>query len=135
MSWPFRWPVRVYWEDTDAGGLVYHAAYLKFFERARSEWLRAQGLGQRQLAAKRGLLFVVRQMQIDWLRPARLDDLLELELEIRERRRASLSFSQRMLRMEDHAVLCTALVRVACLDAARLKPCPIPADLFSGPDR
>ncbi len=72
----FSWPVRVYWEDTDAGGVVYHARYLHFLERARSEWLRASGIGQQQLRDEAGIVFVVHRMEIDFKAPARLDDLL-----------------------------------------------------------
>ena len=78
MTQPFTWPVRVYYEDTDIGGVVYYANYLKFFERARTEWLRSFGLNQDKLAQEEGLIFVVRRALLDFVRPARLDDMLEV---------------------------------------------------------
>ena len=94
MNEPFIHPVRVYWEDTDAGGVVYHAQYLAFLERARSEWMRALGNGQELLREVHGLVFAVRAMRIDFRAPARLDDLLDVAVELRECRRASLVLAQ-----------------------------------------
>ena len=126
----FSWPTRVYWEDTDAGGVVYHAQYLAFLERARSEWMRAQGYGQELLRLDHDLVFAVRAMQIDFLRPARLDDALQVGVSLRECRRASAVFAQDVRRGDE--VLLTATVRVAALDAAGFRPRPIPQPLLDG---
>jgi len=120
----FTWPIRIYYEDTDAGGVVYYANYLKFFERARTEMLRAYGHEQDVLLANEGLLFVVRSVAIDYLSPARFNDLLQVSAEISEAKKASLTFFQQVTR--DGAVLCTASVRVACLDAATMRPKAFP---------
>ena len=125
----FRWPARVYWEDTDAGGVVYHARYLAFMERARSEWMRARGWGQELLRARDDLVFVVRAMQIDFRAPARLDDQLEVSVDLIECRGASFSVAQRVLRGD--AVLIEAKVRIAALAASSFRPRPIPEPLQS----
>ena len=124
----FSWPTRVYWEDTDAGGVVYHAQYLAFLERARSEWVRAQGYGQERLRQEFELVFAVRAMQIDFLKPARLDDALSVSAQLRECRRASLVFAQAIHRGEER--LFTATVRLAALDPRDFRPRPIPAALY-----
>ncbi len=120
----FSWPTRVYWEDTDAGGVVYHAQYAAFLERARTEWLRAQGLGQERLRAEHDLVFAVRSMRLDFIRPARLDDLLQVRVELRQCRRASVVFAQSIGRGDE--LLLTAEVRVASLAAAAFRPKPLP---------
>jgi|SRR5690606_11686557 len=125
---PFIHPVRVYWEDTDAGGVVYHAQYLAFMERARTECLRAAGLGQELLRSGHDLVFVVRAMRIDFRAPARLDDQLEVSVAVRELRKASLVFEQAIHR--DGQLLVDAEVRVAALGAASFRPRPIPQDLL-----
>ncbi|HEV2620638.1 MAG TPA: tol-pal system-associated acyl-CoA thioesterase [Frateuria sp.] len=130
---PFTWPVRVYWEDTDAGGVVYHASYLRFFERARSEWLRAQGVDQLAFKEATGLAFMVRSMELDFLRPALLDDELSVTVAIQEWRAASILFGQAIGRA-DGTELVRAQVRVACVDLRRMRPAPIPADLIPGLD-
>jgi len=122
----FSWPIRVYWEDTDAGGVVYHASYLRFLERARTEWLRARGVDQGSVRKEHGVLFVVRDMTIEFLLPARLDDELDVSVESGERRSASMLFSQRIVRRADGAALVEAQVRAACIDAVTFKPCRIP---------
>lgn len=122
----FVWPVRVYWEDTDAGGVVYHAGYVRFLERARSEWLRARGVAQQKLREEHGILFVVADMQLRFLAPARLDDELEVRVNGFTRRSASLVFSQCILRPADGATLVEAQVRAACIDAEKYKPVRIP---------
>ena len=127
---PFRWPVRVYWEDTDAGGVVYHASYLRFLERARSEWLRALGVSQMAYKESTGLAFLVREMQLDFLRAALLDDELSISVAVKERRAASILFSQTIDRADDGACLVRAGVRVACVDTRRMRAVPMPADLF-----
>jgi acyl-CoA thioester hydrolase len=126
---PFSWPVRVYWEDTDAGGVVYHAGYLRFMERARSEWMRALGVDQMAFKQATGLAFMVRDMHIDFLRPALLDDELSVTVEVKEWRTASILFTQTITRM-DGVCLIRASVRVACVDLQRMRPAPIPADLI-----
>ena len=123
----FSWPTRVYWEDTDAGGVVYHAQYLAFLERARTEWMRAQGHGQDVLRSEHDLVFAVRAMQMDFRLPARLDDLLQVSVALRECRRASLVLVQAIHRGAE--LLLDAQVRVAALSAARFKPVSIPQPL------
>jgi len=130
---PFRWPVRVYWEDTDAGGVVYHASYLRFLERARSEWLRGQGIAQSTFKQDTGLAFLVRSMQLDFLKPALLDDELCVTVAVQQRRAASILFGQVVSRA-DGVELVRAHVRVACVDVAGMRPVPIPAGLFSALD-
>ena len=127
----FSWPVRVYWEDTDAGGVVYHAAYLRFLERARTEWLRALGIEQAHLRATCGIVFVVANAQVDFLRPARLDDELQACIGAFTRRSASLRFTQCILRPADGAVLVEAQIRAACVDALDWRPHRIPDFLFT----
>ena len=124
----FEWPVRVYYEDTDTGGVVYYANYLKYLERARTEWLRHLGFGQDALMRDSGILFAVRRVEIDYLLPARLDDELVVELEIGSASKASLTFVQRIVRVPD-TVLSRATVKVACLDGDRFRPTAIPANI------
>lgn len=124
----FSLPTRVYWEDTDAGGVVYHAQYLAFLERARTEWLRAIGLGQERLREEHDVVFVVREMQIDFLKPAKLDDLLEVRAELRQCRKASFVFAQSIAR--DGTVLLTATVRAAAVKASAFNPVAIPDALY-----
>lgn len=126
----FAWPVRVYWEDTDAGGVVYHARYLHFLERARSEWLRAAGIGQQQLREEAGIVFVVHRMELLFNAPARLDDLLSATVVPGDRRSASFVVHQELRREPESRALVEARVRIACLDAARFRPCPIPDHLL-----
>jgi acyl-CoA thioester hydrolase len=120
----FTWQVRVYYEDTDAGGIVFYANYLKFFERARTEWLRAAGVDQHALADQDGAMFVVKRASIDYAAPARLDDLVDLTLEIDKLGAASVSFVQKAWRGE--TLLATAHVKVGCVDARTLRPCAVP---------
>jgi acyl-CoA thioester hydrolase len=124
----FSHQIRVYWEDTDAGGVVYHAQYLAFLERARSEWLRALGRGQDALRSEHDLVFAVRAMQVDFRAPARLDDALQVTCALRECRRASLVFAQQVRR--DGALLLDATVRVAALNASDFRPRAIPEALL-----
>ena len=123
----FSWPTRVYWEDTDAGGVVYHAQYLAFLERARTEWMRAKGHGQDVLRQEHDLVFAVRAMRIDFRLPARLDDALQVTVALRECRRASLVIAQTIVRGTE--LLIDAEVRIAALSAAQFKPRPIPQPL------
>jgi len=113
-------PVRVYWEDTDAGGVVYHASYVRFMERARTEWLRAIGIDQAALRERERIQFTVVDMQIAWKRAAVFDDALEVTAELTEMRGVSFLFKQQVLRGEQ--VLAEATVRAAAIDAESLKP-------------
>lgn len=129
----FSWPLRIYYEDTDLSGVVYHANYLRYFERARTEWVRAKGLAQDRLMQSEGLAFTVADLQIRYLRPARLDDELQVTVAVVQQRRASLQFEQQLRR--DGApseVLATAQVRVACVDVRSFRPRPLPALLMKG---
>ncbi|MEO8742827.1 MAG: tol-pal system-associated acyl-CoA thioesterase [Lysobacteraceae bacterium] len=120
----FIWPIRVYWEDTDAGGVVYHASYLRFLERARTEWLRALGYGQDALRECEGVLFVVRAMRLDFLKSARLDDELVVTVALAGRKRASFVMQQTILHGD--RLLLDAEVKVACVAAANFRPCALP---------
>ncbi len=126
--------VRVYYEDTDAGGIVYHANYLRYFERARSEWLRALSIDHRQLAAD-GYALVVRDCSFQYHQPARLDDCLQVHAEIgpdeADLRRASVRFVQRAVRDDDEQLLVSGLVRVACVDATSGRPVAFPENLYA----
>ncbi|MFA6162852.1 MAG: tol-pal system-associated acyl-CoA thioesterase [Methylobacter sp.] len=124
----FNWPVRVYYEDTDAGGVVFYANYLKFFERARTEMLRAMGYEQDELIATEGIIFVVRSVQIDYLSPARFNEQLQVSAEVSEVKKASLTFEQVIARGDD--VLCKGVIRIACLDVQTMRPKAIPETLF-----
>ncbi|SDC28961.1 tol-pal system-associated acyl-CoA thioesterase [Paraburkholderia lycopersici] len=121
----FTWPVRVYYEDTDAGGIVFYANYLKFFERARTEWLRACGIDQRRLADETGVLFVVRSTALGYHSPARLDDTVMTVSRVGKLGRASIDFVQEAWR--DDVLLATGTIRVACVDGQAMRPAPIPA--------
>ncbi len=124
MSVDFEWPVRVYWEDTDAGGIVYHASYLRFLERGRSEWLRARGVNQVALRDRERLQFAVVDMQIEWKRAARFDDELTVVTAFGASGGASFSFAQRIVRGAE--LIVAARVRAAALDADTLKPRRLP---------
>ncbi len=118
--------MRVYYEDTDAGGVVYHSQYLNFMERARSEWLRALGFEQDELADQEQVVFVVRRIEVDFRRPARFNDALLVTVELVEQRSASLILTQFIRRESDGEALIQGRVRVACVDAKRFRPTPIP---------
>ncbi|MET3133828.1 acyl-CoA thioester hydrolase [Oxalobacteraceae bacterium GrIS 1.11] len=122
----FTWEVRVYYEDTDAGGIVYYANYLKFFERARTEWLRAIDVGQHELLQNHGAMFVVKSVSADYHAPAKLDDVLKLTLTIEKLGRASIVFVQQAWCAE--RLLNTARVKVGCVDAA-LRPRAVPPEV------
>ncbi|QJD29609.1 tol-pal system-associated acyl-CoA thioesterase [Methylococcus geothermalis] len=124
MSEAFVWPVRVYYEDTDAGGVVYYANYLKFMERARTEWLRALGFEQDSLRERWGVIFAVRSVQADYLKPARFNDALQVSAELVEARPASFSFVQRVMR--EGVTLCEGRVRIVCLAADSFRPQAVP---------
>ena len=123
----YRWQARVYWEDTDGGGIVYYANYLRFLERARTEWLRGHGIVQSELVRDPGVVFAVTAVQIEYRRPARLDDLLDIGCEPAQSGAATLEFGQDIRRGGgDGELLVEARVRVACLDAATLRPRRLP---------
>lgn len=126
------WPVRVYWEDTDAGGIVFYANYLKFFERARTEWLRSLGVGQQALREQTGGIFVVSQTDVRYHRPARLDDQLLVTVSLVETGRASLTIRQQVLLPTEpqDTVLCDGTIRVGWVDASTLKPARFPSTLL-----
>ena len=128
-SQPFTLPIRVYYEDTDAGGVVYYANYLKFCERARTEWLRTLGVSQQALIDEQGLAFVVRSVQADYLASARLDDALEVVTRVAMLRRASILFEQQIMRGQE--LLFTTRVLLASIDLHRQKPVAIPASLHA----
>jgi acyl-CoA thioester hydrolase len=129
VALPFAWPVRVYWEDTDAGGVVYHSNYVRFMERSRSEWLRHHGIDQAALRLSEGIQFTVVDMQIRFVRPAVYDDSLQVTTVLGVIRGASCAFLQQVLR--DDTVLVEASVRVAAIDALSLKPRRLPASLVA----
>jgi 4-hydroxybenzoyl-CoA thioesterase len=122
-------PVRVYYEDTDAGGVVYYVNYLKFMERARTELLRQNGFEQVQLA-RENLLFVVHSASVKYLLPARLDDELLVCTQVSEKSRTTLVFKQHVVRSKDQVVLCEGQVKVVCVRADTFKPCAIPQELM-----
>ncbi len=133
----FSWSVRVYYEDTDNGGVVYYANYLKFMERARTEWLRAHGVEQDILIEQEGLIFAVRSVQLDYRRPARFNQLLSISVSVVEMGKASLTFDQTVNlitaegndAVKSDLLLCQGQIRVACLDANSFKPRAIPASI------
>lgn len=133
----FRWRVRVYWEDTDAGGVVFYANYLKFFERGRTEWLRAAGVSQSTLRDETGAVFVVTDTSVQYRQPARLDDVIEVTVVVAEAAKATLTIDQTARRIEPDgtgglhgapgALLCEGRIRIACVDAASFRPRRIPS--------
>jgi acyl-CoA thioester hydrolase len=128
----FVWPVRVYWEDTDAGGIVYYANYMKFMERARTEWLRALGIDQVRLKDEHGLMFVVVDVEAHYRRPARYGDRLQVTCKVRETTRASITLDQEVYREElGGELLLDGRVRAACLDAQTYRPRPLPPELWT----
>ncbi len=136
MATEFIWPVRVYYEDTDSGGVVYHANYLRFMERARTEWLRALGFEQDRLAGEEGIIFAVRSLSIDYRAPARFNDALEVRSSLRELRRASMLFHQRIVRADGpERELCSATVSIACVSTAAMRPAAIPPVILEAMNR
>jgi len=124
----FHHTVRVYWEDTDAGGIVFYANYLKFFERARTEWLRALGHSQQEMVDTTGCMFVVQETTVRYIKPARLDDVLTITVDVRERGRASLRISQQAWCGE--RLLAEGDIRIGCVERATMKPHRIPGPIF-----
>jgi acyl-CoA thioester hydrolase len=132
MHSEFTWPVRVYYEDTDTGGVVFYANYLKFFERARTEWLRAAGINQQTLTESHGVIFIVKSAAIDYHAPAKLDDELKLTVVVEKLGRASVHFVQEAWRVsgEKEELLATGRIKVGCVETGQLRPCAIPADVL-----
>ena len=128
MSTVFEHPIRVYWEDTDAGGIVFYANYLKFFERARTEWLRALGIGQHALREETGGMFVVSETTVKYHRPAKLDDQLRVTATLAEGGRASLVIAQQAWLGD--TLLCEGTIRIGWVDAATMKPARIPSSVL-----
>ncbi|KQW69919.1 MULTISPECIES: tol-pal system-associated acyl-CoA thioesterase [unclassified Methylibium] len=128
----FRFPLRVYWEDTDAGGVVFYANYLKFFERARTEWLRSFGFEQEILRTSEGVMFIVSETAVRYLRPARLDDLLQVSVTVREGRQASLQLAQQCWRSDPdgETLLAEGTIRIGCVDSGTFRPRRIPISLI-----
>ena len=124
----FSLPIRVYYEDTDAAGVVYYANYLRFFERARTEWLRELGFEQKRLAMDLGIAFVARSISVEYLKPAHLDDRLNLVSEIESVGRAQVVFAQRVARQEE--LLLTSKMRIACVESARMRPAAMPKEIY-----
>ncbi len=129
----FAWPVRVYYEDTDAGGIVFYANYLKFFERARTEWLRACGIDQQRIADETGAIFIVRSTALDYRAPAKLDDTLTITSRPGRIGRASIEFAQEAWRGE--TLLVTGHIRIGCVDRATIRPAAIPPDVLDAIER
>ena len=125
----FSWPIRVYYEDTDSGGVVYYANYLKFLERARTEWLRGLGFGQTELAARDRIVFVVRSVAIEYIKPSLFDDSLQVTVELVKVGASQIVVAQRVLRAGE--VLIAAEVKVACVDARTFKPVRIPRAIIT----
>lgn len=128
LSTRHNYPIRVFYEDTDAGGIVYYANYLKFFERGRTEWLRELGINQSKLL-EQNIGFVVRKVEMDNIASAKLDDLLSVETSITRLRGASIVFSQQITNQAEQ-LLCQVIVRVACIKLKEAKPCAIPQDIL-----
>jgi acyl-CoA thioester hydrolase len=128
----FRFAIRIYWEDTDAGGVVFYANYLKFFERARTEWLRAAGVQQQALRDETGAMFVVAEVQTSYLAPARLDDEIEVTVAVNELGAASMVLEQQAWR--GGTLLATGRIRIGCVDGMTLRPRRIPAQVVTAID-
>lgn len=127
-SLPYRFQLRVYWEDTDAGGVVFYANYLKFFERARTEWLRSLGHEQERMRTASGVVFIVTDTAVRYLRPARLDDLLAVTVEVKHAGRAQMTIAQQAWRRSDQGdeLLAEGTIRIGCVDAGTFRPQRIP---------
>jgi acyl-CoA thioester hydrolase len=130
----FSWPIRVYYEDTDAAGLVYYANYLRFMERARTEWLRALGFEQTELRDEHGIVFAVSRLEIEFLKPARFNESLSVTVEMSRTGRASLDLVQRVLGGAQE-LICRGTVKIACVEAQTMRPCGIPAVVLTELER
>ena len=132
MQSDFTWAVRVYYEDTDAGGIVFYANYLKFFERARTEWLRAAGVSQQALSESHHAMFVVKSTAVDYHAPAKLDDELKLTVVVERLGRASVQFTQEAWRVSgaQAQLLTSGRIKVGCVNTETFRPCPIPDEVL-----
>lgn len=131
MGKPFTWSTRVYYEDTDVSGVVYHANYLCFFERARTEWLRSLGFGQQQLMREQQVAFTVASLQVDFFAPAKLDDELDISVNVLRHGRASMVLKQEMrIRGQDEPLLCSLQCRIGCVDSDSFRPAAMPATII-----
>lgn len=135
VSAPYRLTLRVYWEDTDAGGVVFYANYLKFFERARTEWLRSMGHQQERMRIDSGVMFVVTDTTVRYLRPARLDDLLDVTVQVQHAGRAQMTVAQQAWRRvaqgePDMELVAEGTIRIGCVDAGTFRPARIPMAVF-----
>ena len=136
MGAVFQWPIRIYWEDTDAGGIVFYANYLKFFERSRTEWLRSLGIEQQALKNSTGCMFVVAEASMRYHRPARLDDELIVTASLQENGRASMIIKQQALLKPEQSdaypapLLCEGLIKIGWVHSASLQPRRIPASIL-----
>ena len=127
----FLWPIRVYYEDTDSGGVVYYANYLKFMERARTEWLRSMGFEQDALIASEKIIFAVRSVHIDYLKPGRFNQQLVVSVKLRTAGKASMEFEQKVLTGKGNKEeLCIGIVKIACLDTKTFRPKAIPQVMY-----
>ena len=131
MASEFIWPVRVYYEDTDSGGVVYYANYLKFMERARTEWLRSLGYEQDILLQQEGIIFAVHSLQVDYHQAACFNDMLSISARLDDPGKASMTFIQKVIRDGDNTLLCSGRVKVACLDASTFRPRAIPGKMLT----
>ena len=131
----FDWTVRVYYEDTDSGGVVYYANYLRFMERARTEWLRALGFEQDALIRDAGVIFAVRSASVDYLRPARFNEQLSVCSTVHSAGRANVVFDQQIFRLDDAELLTSGRIKIASLDAETFRPKPMPKDLLEALSR
>jgi acyl-CoA thioester hydrolase len=136
MSSDFTWTIRVYYEDTDTGGVVFYANYLKFFERARTEWLRAAGVSQQTMTQAHRVMFIVKSTAVDYHAPAKLDDELKLTVTIERLGKASVQFVQQAWRLDRDSgahtqLLSTGRIKVGCVDALTFRPSPIPDDVLA----
>jgi len=125
----FLWPIRIYYEDTDSGGVVYYANYLKFMERARTEWLRAEGFEQDELLAKENVIFAVRSVQVDYLLPAKFNEEVVVSTKVLKKGKASITIEQVVKRSND--VLCKGIIKIASLNEKSFKPVAIPENLYN----
>ena len=124
----FLWPIRIYYEDTDAGGVVYHTNYIKFMERARTEWLRNLGFEQDELRDKEGVIFAVRSVQVDYFFPAKFNDELFVSSQVTKKGKASITIEQEVIK--ETQVLCKGIIKVATLDDKSFRPKAMPASLY-----
>jgi len=132
---PFSFPVRIYYEDTDSGGVVYYANYLKYMERARTEWLRSLGFEQDQMVKDEGVIFAVRSVTVDYNSPAYFNDELEVVTSTQKVGRASISLRQDIYRIGEKRLLCSGTVKIASLHSETFKPVPLPEKLYKKIDK